>query len=240
MIIDGTRGEIIIDPDEETLGKYRDSQARHKTVSERLESLRQQPSATRDGVRILLLGNIEFPEEVEHCTQRGADGIGLYRTEFLYLRSGREPTEEDHFAAYTRVVSAFHRRRGRHSHARPGGRQVSQRASGLSSDGHVGAGAAQHSADAAESAVVQNPVTRYSASGDLGQRRHHVPAGLVALGAAAGQDDSRGRQGRSGRRGGRVQKERPRRYDGRGSLRSPLGGRVCAGRSTSSRSAPTI
>ena len=107
VIIDGTRGEIIIDPDEETLGHYRDSQARLKTVSERLKSLRQQPSQTKDGVRILLLGNIEFPEEIEHCTQRGADGIGLYRTEFLYLGSCREPTEEDHFAAYSSVIKAF-------------------------------------------------------------------------------------------------------------------------------------
>ncbi len=107
VVIDGTRGEIIIDPDEETLGHYRDSQARLKTVSDRLNSLRQQPSQTKDGVRIQLLGNIEFPEEVDHCTQRGADGIGLYRTEFLYLQSGREPTEDDHFAAYRRVVTAF-------------------------------------------------------------------------------------------------------------------------------------
>jgi phosphoenolpyruvate-protein phosphotransferase (PTS system enzyme I) len=107
VIIDGTRGEIIIDPDEETLGHYRDSQARQRTVSKRLESLRQQPAQTRDEVRIDLLGNIEFPEEVEHCTQRGAEGIGLYRTEFLFLQSNREPTEDDHFAAYQRVVSAF-------------------------------------------------------------------------------------------------------------------------------------
>jgi phosphoenolpyruvate-protein phosphotransferase (PTS system enzyme I) len=107
VVIDGTRGEIIIDPDEETLSRYRDSQARHKTVSERLKGLRQQPSETRDATRIMLMGNIEFPEEVEHCTQRGADGIGLYRTEFLFLQSGHEPTEEEHFAAYTRVVSAF-------------------------------------------------------------------------------------------------------------------------------------
>jgi phosphotransferase system enzyme I (PtsI) len=107
VIIDGTRGEIIIDPDEETLSKYRDSQARAKSVFARLESMRQEPSATRDNVRILLLGNIEFPEEVEHCTQRGADGIGLYRTEFLYLGGGPEPTEEDHVNAYTKVISAF-------------------------------------------------------------------------------------------------------------------------------------
>jgi phosphoenolpyruvate-protein phosphotransferase (PTS system enzyme I) len=107
VIIDGTRGEIIIDPDEETLARYRDSQAKAQTVTDRLQSLREEPSVTRDGVRILLMGNIEFPEEVEHCTERGADGIGLYRTEFLYLRGGPEPTEEDHVTAYRMVASAF-------------------------------------------------------------------------------------------------------------------------------------
>jgi phosphotransferase system enzyme I (PtsI) len=107
VIIDGTRGEIIIDPDEETLARYRDSKARAQTVTDRLQSLRQEPSITRDQVRILLLGNIEFPEEVVHCTERGADGIGLYRTEFLYLRGGPEPTEEDHVNAYRVVASAF-------------------------------------------------------------------------------------------------------------------------------------
>jgi phosphotransferase system enzyme I (PtsI) len=107
VIIDGTRGEIIIDPDEETLARYRDSKARAQTVTDRLQSLRQEPSITRDQVRILLLGNIEFPEEVGHCTERGADGIGLYRTEFLYLRGGPEPTEEDHVNAYRVVASAF-------------------------------------------------------------------------------------------------------------------------------------
>jgi phosphoenolpyruvate-protein phosphotransferase (PTS system enzyme I) len=107
VIIDGTRGEVTIDPDEETLSRYRASQARLKTVSKRLEGLRLQVSQTSDGKRIRLLGNIEFPEEVDHCTQRGAEGIGLYRTEFLYLQSGREPTEEEQFAAYCRVVAAF-------------------------------------------------------------------------------------------------------------------------------------
>jgi phosphotransferase system enzyme I (PtsI) len=107
VIIDGTRGEVIIDPDEDRLNAYRDSKARFKTVSDRLKSLRKEPSQTTDNVRILLSGNIEFPDEIDHCTQRGADGIGLYRTEFLYLQSEREPTEEDHFVAYHRVASAF-------------------------------------------------------------------------------------------------------------------------------------
>lgn len=107
VIIDGNQGEVIIDPTEEVLAKYRDSVARFRTVAERLESLWRLPAETADGVRIQLLGNIEFPEEVEHCTQRGADGIGLYRTEFLYLEQDHEPTEEDQYQAYCRVVGAF-------------------------------------------------------------------------------------------------------------------------------------
>jgi phosphotransferase system enzyme I (PtsI) len=65
------------------------------------------PAETADGVRINLLGNIEFPYEVEHCVERGADGIGLYRTEFLYLSTDVEPTEETHFEAYSQVVRAM-------------------------------------------------------------------------------------------------------------------------------------
>lgn len=107
IIIDGNHGEVIIDPDESSVTRFRDAEAKFRTVTERLQSLRTVKSETRDGERIFLMGNIEFPEEVDHCTQRGADGIGLYRTEFLYLEKDREPTEEDHYEAYCRVVSAF-------------------------------------------------------------------------------------------------------------------------------------
>jgi phosphotransferase system enzyme I (PtsI) len=107
VIIDGHHGEVIIDPDAATITQYRDSEARFRTNAARLASLRRLPAKTRDGVRVQLLGNIEFPEEVNHCTERGADGIGLYRTEFLYLEKEREPTEADHYEAYCRVIGAF-------------------------------------------------------------------------------------------------------------------------------------
>jgi phosphotransferase system enzyme I (PtsI) len=110
LIIDGNHGEIIIDPDEATLQRYRDSQARFRSFTERLDKLRTKRSRTSDGVRITIMGNIEFPEEVEHCRQRGADGIGLYRTEFLYLEKGTEPTEEDHYQAYCTVLDAYKKR----------------------------------------------------------------------------------------------------------------------------------
>ena len=107
VIIDGNHGEVIIDPDEATVEQYRDSQAKIRSVAARLESLRPLRAETKDVKRISIMGNIEFPEEVDHCTQRGADGIGLYRTEFLVLRGRSEPTEEEHFDAYCRVLDAF-------------------------------------------------------------------------------------------------------------------------------------
>lgn len=107
LIIDGSHGTVIIDPDDETLAKYHDSEERYRSTNKRLESLRLLASETRDGLRITLMGNIEFPEEAESAKHRGAEGIGLYRTEFLYLQSQREPTEEDHYRAYREVLKAF-------------------------------------------------------------------------------------------------------------------------------------
>jgi phosphotransferase system enzyme I (PtsI) len=106
-IIDGNHGEVIIDPDEATLARYRDSEQKFKTFAARLDQLRPLAAETQEGVRIQIMGNIEFPDEVEHCTERGADGIGLYRTEFLYLQTDREPTEDDQYQAYSRVRDAL-------------------------------------------------------------------------------------------------------------------------------------
>jgi len=107
VIIDGDNGLVILQPDEETIARYRHEAEQQKTLQARLVALRDLPATTACGTRIELLGNIEFPYEVDHCIERGADGIGLYRTEFLYLTSEHEPTEEDHFAAYSRVVQTI-------------------------------------------------------------------------------------------------------------------------------------
>jgi phosphotransferase system enzyme I (PtsI) len=105
VIVDGDRGLVILQPDEETLARYRYEAEQHRTLAKRLESLRDLPAVTADGVRIELLGNIEFPHEARLCIERGSDGIGLYRTEFLYLGAETEPTEEDHYKAYAQVVA---------------------------------------------------------------------------------------------------------------------------------------
>lgn len=107
VIIDGDKGLVILQPDEEALARYRHEAEEIRTLAAKLEPLRDLPAETRDGTHIQLLGNIEFPYEVDHCVDRGADGVGLYRTEFLYLGAETEPTEEIHYQAYSRVALAM-------------------------------------------------------------------------------------------------------------------------------------
>lgn len=106
IIIDGDSGTLILRPDEETLRHYKTKLEDSLTFAAQLDLLRFEEAITRDGTEVELLGNIEFPYEVEHCLNRGAKGIGLYRTEFLYLGGERQtfPTEEEHFSAYSEVV----------------------------------------------------------------------------------------------------------------------------------------
>lgn len=107
VVVDGTSGEFIIDPDDDTLLRINEVRQKYKSVSDRRSQMRDLVSETKDGQRIFLMGNIEFPQEAEQCEQKGADGIGLYRTEFLYLGRDTIPTEEDHYNAYREVIEGF-------------------------------------------------------------------------------------------------------------------------------------
>lgn len=107
VIIDGDNGWVILQPDEETLARYQHEIEQHRSHVEKLQSIRHLPAETTDNCRVELFTNIEFPEEVTQFADWGADGIGLYRTEFLYLRDGKEPTEEDHYQAYAQVTKAM-------------------------------------------------------------------------------------------------------------------------------------
>lgn len=104
VIIDGNQGLVIVHPDRDTLGRYRDEAEAGRSRAASLKVLRDLPAETADGIRIQLLGNIEFPYEAEQCLEFGSDGIGLYRTEFLYLGSDQIPSEEDHYQAYSQVL----------------------------------------------------------------------------------------------------------------------------------------
>jgi phosphotransferase system enzyme I (PtsI) len=107
VIVDGNRGVLIIDPDEETREHYIETQQTIGTFLRELGELRDLPAETKDGVRIQLMGNIEFPQEVQHCQDRGADGVGLYRTEFLYLNKTADPDETEHVDAYMAVLRSL-------------------------------------------------------------------------------------------------------------------------------------
>ncbi len=108
VIIDGDEGVVILRPDEETLARYKHEVVEQKALMAKLSELSDKPCETLDGTRIELLGNIEFPAETSICLDRGVEGIGLYRTEFLFIAGDKEvPTEEDHANAYREVVEAM-------------------------------------------------------------------------------------------------------------------------------------
>jgi len=106
LILDGTKGLAIIRPDEDMLEQYRAEVQRMRAVASGLVELRDKPAVTQDGVEVNLMANIEFPPEAQTALEKGASGIGLYRTEFLYLRSEQEPSEMEHYEAYRAVVEA--------------------------------------------------------------------------------------------------------------------------------------
>jgi phosphotransferase system enzyme I (PtsI) len=101
VIIDGHHGVVIINPDEEQLAEHRESEKRRVLEVRNLAELQHLPGRTTDGHEVSLMANIEVPEGIDEAIERGAQGVGLYRTEFLYLtREDGEPSEEDHYAAY--------------------------------------------------------------------------------------------------------------------------------------------
>lgn len=104
VIVDGDRGVVILRPDAETVELYRGYMHQAAALQVSLGELREQSAMTTDGVLIELLGNIEFAEEVSSVLNYGGDGIGLFRTEFLWLTSDHEPTEEEQYAEYNRCV----------------------------------------------------------------------------------------------------------------------------------------
>jgi len=104
-ILDGYEGILIVEPSEQTLFVYGQIEVKRQNVEDRLATLRDLPAQTLDGHRIILSGNIELPEDVPGLLDTGAEGIGLFRTEFLYL--GNEfPTEEQQYQKYLEVARA--------------------------------------------------------------------------------------------------------------------------------------
>ncbi len=104
IIIDGNSGMVHLDPDPETIGRYEETQSQLSVLEHELRGLHDLPAVTRDGRRIELSANIELPAELEDVLNHGADGIGLYRTEFLYLVGNELPSEEQQTQTYLKIA----------------------------------------------------------------------------------------------------------------------------------------
>ena len=108
VLLDGLNGTVILNPTEEELERYRERRSRYQTYRRELEAFSALPAVTRDGHKVRVAANIELLEEIKNLRRYGAEGIGLYRTEFLYMNRDHPPTEEEHVESYRRVAEAVH------------------------------------------------------------------------------------------------------------------------------------
>jgi len=107
IIVDGTRGIVIVNPDAATCEAYDERKSEWERKWTVLKELRELPAETVDGKLLSIEANIEIPDEAEGVLAYGADGIGLFRSEFLFLQPARSPSEEDQYHAYTAVLTAM-------------------------------------------------------------------------------------------------------------------------------------
>jgi phosphotransferase system enzyme I (PtsI) len=106
VLLDGYNGLVIVSPSDQTLWEYGELEVKKIEVEEKLTKLRETVSTTLDGRHVILSANIELPEDLEQVTQSGAEGVGLYRTEFFYLGKSELPSEEDQYEAYRKVAES--------------------------------------------------------------------------------------------------------------------------------------
>jgi len=110
LIVDGMQGVLVVDPDPLVLAEYRLRQSQHELERQKLKRLRSTPSATLDGTPIELFANIELPQDAREVLESGAQGIGLFRTEFLFMNRKDLPSEDEQFEAYREVARALDNR----------------------------------------------------------------------------------------------------------------------------------
>ena len=107
VILDGGSGIVLVNPDKTVLSYYIKKQNEVKKYYSSLEKLKDSPARSIDGTPITLMANIELPEDFETVRDIGAAGVGLYRTEFLYMNRNNPPDEEEHFQTYIKVIEAL-------------------------------------------------------------------------------------------------------------------------------------
>ncbi|HEI9337672.1 TPA: phosphoenolpyruvate--protein phosphotransferase [Staphylococcus aureus] len=111
IIVDGLNGDVIVNPTEDELIAYQDKRERYFADKKELQKLRDADTVTVDGVHAELAANIGTPNDLPGVIENGAQGIGLYRTEFLYMGRDQMPTEEEQFEAYKEVLEAMNGKR---------------------------------------------------------------------------------------------------------------------------------
>ncbi|WP_342388958.1 phosphoenolpyruvate--protein phosphotransferase [Salinicoccus bachuensis] len=104
IIVDGSAGEVIVNPTEDEVLVYKDKEARVQEEKAELQKLVDEPSESMDGITVELAANIGTPDDLEGVKSNGAEGIGLYRTEFLYMGRNELPTEDEQYEAYKKVL----------------------------------------------------------------------------------------------------------------------------------------
>jgi len=107
VLLDGFNGLLVINPTDQTLFEYGQLVRKRVNLQEKLRDLREEPAITLDGARITLSANIEQAADAEHVRACGAEGVGLFRTEYLYLNRETLPTEEEQYQAYRQVAAAL-------------------------------------------------------------------------------------------------------------------------------------
>ena len=108
VVLDGQGGVLVVDPDKETLAHYRQRQKDLAVREKELRTVLRLPAVTKDGRKLKLSGNIDLPEEAKGAAAKGAEGVGLFRTEFLFLNRHNLPTEEEQFEAYRLALRLSH------------------------------------------------------------------------------------------------------------------------------------
>ena len=104
VVVDGTRGHVVVEPSQPALVEYRETQERDRVEEQRLQETRGLPCVTRDGARVALQANVEFPAEAATAVLYGATGIGLFRSEYLLGRTRAFPAEEQQIDVYRRLL----------------------------------------------------------------------------------------------------------------------------------------
>jgi len=104
LIVDGTDGEVIVNPPAMIRKEFLGKKDKYEAYRRELRKVAKWKSATRDDVRFFPMANIELPEEIQHALSYGAEGVGLFRSEFIYLQRSTLPTEEEHFAVYSKLA----------------------------------------------------------------------------------------------------------------------------------------